>query len=115
MYNIDKSLFDFEKNTYQVLSTQIQCTGLFAWFSSEDYYTAYYIRQVSKNYRNIHEDKFLVKYFGEYKFVENYLIGELYGNKIVYWNNFQEPANLITRMKTQNSDSMVLFSSDDIP
>ena len=115
MYNIDKSLFDFEKNTYQVLSTQIQCTGLFAWFSSEKHDTVYYIRQVSKRSRTMWKDKFLVKYFNEYRFVEDYLIGELYGNKIVYWNNFQEPANLITRMKSQDSDSIVLFSSDDIP
>lgn len=115
MHNIDKSLFDFEENVYQVLSTQIQCTGLFAWFSSEKHDTVYYIRQVSKRSRTMWKDKFLVKYFNEYRFVEDYLIGELYRYKIVYWNNFQEPANLITRMKSQDSDSIVLFSSDDIP
>lgn len=115
MSKIDKSLFDFENNTYQVLSTQIERTGLFAWFSSEKYDTVYYIRKVSKYHRAMWEDEFLVERFDNYYFVENRFIGKYHPNKIVYWDNFQEPANLITRMKSQDSDSLVLFSSDDIP
>lgn len=112
---ISKTLFDFEKFTYEVLSTQLERKGLRGLFSREKYDTVYYIRKVSKSYGDIFEDEFLVTFFGEYRFISDYLIGELYGNKIVYWNNSQEPANLITRMKAEDSDSFVVFSSDDIP
>lgn len=112
---ITKDLFDFEKFTYEVVSTQLERKGLLSLFSSQKYDTVYYIRRVHKKYKDIGKHCILMKsnLTHRYEFLGDCYEGTL--REIVYWSNSQEPANLITRMKVQDVDSYVIFSSDDIP
>lgn len=117
-------LFDFDKYTYEVLFTKVEKNWITKFLSRKSYYTLYYIRRVRKHKFKYQEKDCLYKADPDflvqgskskrYTFTPKVNVCSLF--RVVYWDNFQEPSELITRSKMSASgdNPYVVFSSNDL-
>lgn len=106
-------LFKFTYYKYFVNQDSSEIKGLAKFFTKKRYHTKFFLTRQSRVYPD-RTEVFCLGYSNTFCFVKADKISNSFP-EVFYWDNSDEPIDLLTRMKMGASDrTFTVFSSDDL-